>query len=110
MTQLPDPTVDLDWSGYVGSIQWHFGEIARQYPDRICVIETKSPEAPERRYTYRQIYEASNALAHYLHDAGVASGDVVMVWAHRSVDLVISIMGTLVWHSVNIAIPFLPAK
>ena len=95
MTQLPDPTVDLDWSGYVGSIQWHFSEAARKHPDWVCVVETASSEAPERRFTYRQIYEASNVLAHYLHDAGVTNGDVVMIWAHRSVDLVVSIMGTL---------------
>ncbi|KAF4637405.1 hypothetical protein G7Y89_g678 [Cudoniella acicularis] len=38
--------------------------------------------------TYKQIYEASNVLAHYLHDAGVTSGDV-MIWAHRSADLVV---------------------
>ena len=96
MAQLPDPTIDLDWSGYVDSIQWHFSEAAKKHPDRICVVETKSSEAPERRFTYKQIYEASNVLAHYLHDAGVTNGDVVMIWAHRSVDLVVSIMGTLV--------------
>ncbi|KAK2787436.1 large subunit of alpha-aminoadipate reductase [Emmonsiellopsis sp. PD_33] len=95
MAQLPDPTIDLDWSGYVGSIQSHFIEAAKNHPDRVCVVETKSSEAPERSFTYRQIYEASNTLAHYLHDAGVTNGDVVMIWAHRSVDLVVSIMGTL---------------
>jgi len=96
MAQLPDPTIDLDWSGYVGSIQSHFGEVARQHPDRLCVIETKSSGAPERTFTYKQIYEASNVLAHYLHDAGVSSGDVVVIYAHRSVDLVVAMMGTLV--------------
>ncbi|KAH0542855.1 putative NRPS-like protein biosynthetic cluster [Glutinoglossum americanum] len=95
MVQLPDPTIDLDWSGYVDSIQQHFSEAAKKHPDRVCVVETKSSEAPERRFTYKQIYEASNVLAHYLHDAGVTNGDVVMIWAHRSVDLVVSIMGTL---------------
>ncbi|PGG98527.1 L-aminoadipate-semialdehyde dehydrogenase [Helicocarpus griseus UAMH5409] len=95
MVELPDPTIDLDWSGYVGSIQSHFVENAKKHPDRVCVVETKSSEAPERRFTYRQIYEAANTLAHYLHDAGVTNGDVVMIWAHRSVDLVVSIMGTL---------------
>ncbi|CAD6501403.1 BgTH12-01655 [Blumeria graminis f. sp. triticale] len=95
MSQLPDPTADLDWSGYQGSIQWHFGQNAQNYPDRICVVETKSAEGPERIFSYRQIYEASNTLAHYLTNAGIEPGDVVMIWAHRSVDLVISIMGTL---------------
>lgn len=95
MVQLPDPTIDLDWSGWGGSIQEHFAKNATQYPDRTCVVETKSSESPERTFTYRQIYEASNILAHHLHDAGVTNGDVVMVWAHRSVDLVVAIMGTL---------------
>lgn len=95
MPPLPDPTIDLDWSGYSGSIQWHFSEAAKKHPDRICVVETKSSETPERRFSYRQIFEASNVVAHYLHDAGITNGDVVMIWAHRSVDLVVSIMGVL---------------
>lgn len=96
MVELPDPTTDLDWSGYVGSISEHFASQTNKDPDRICVIETKTSETPERRFTYRQIFEASNILAHHLHDAGVSNGDVVMIWAHRSVDLVVAVMGTLV--------------
>ena len=95
MAPLPDPKVNLDWSGYAGSIQWHFSKRVAEDPDRVCVVETKSSEAPERRFNYRQIFEASNVVAHYLHDAGIAHGDVVMIWAHRSVDLVVSIMGVL---------------
>ncbi|OTB17728.1 hypothetical protein K445DRAFT_315485 [Daldinia sp. EC12] len=95
MGHLPDPTIDLDWSGYVGSIHERFRASAEKYPDRTCVLETKSSTHPERRFTYRQIYEASNTLAWYLHNAGITNGDVVMIWAHRSVDLVIALMGTL---------------
>ncbi|KAI1803549.1 large subunit of L-aminoadipate-semialdehyde dehydrogenase [Daldinia bambusicola] len=95
MGHLPDPTIDLDWSGYVGSIHERFRASAEKYPDRTCVLETKSSTHPERRFTYRQIYEASNTLAWYLHKAGITNGDVVMIWAHRSVDLVIALMGTL---------------
>lgn len=94
--KLPDPTVDLDWSGYVGAIHEIFAANVQKHPERVCVIETESSEAPERIFTYKQIFEASNVLAHYLHDAGVTNGDVVMIWAHRSVDLVVSIMGVLV--------------
>ncbi|KAI6361410.1 hypothetical protein MCOR25_006506 [Pyricularia grisea] len=93
--KLPDPTVDLDWSGYVGAIHEIFAANVQKHPERVCVIETESSEAPERIFTYKQIFEASNVLAHYLHDAGVTNGDVVMIWAHRSVDLVVSIMGVL---------------
>ncbi|KAI1771602.1 large subunit of L-aminoadipate-semialdehyde dehydrogenase [Hypoxylon cercidicola] len=95
MGHLPDPTVDLDWSGYAGSIHERFRASAEKYPDRTCVVETKSSTQPERSFTYRQIYEASNTLAWYLHNAGITNGDVVMIWAHRSVDLVIALMGTL---------------
>ena len=96
MAHLPDPTADLDWSGYVGSIQEHFRDAATRHPDRTYIVETRSSGNPERVFSYRQIYEASNVLAHYLHNAGITNGDVVMIWAHRSVDLVVSIMGTLV--------------
>ncbi|KAK3355197.1 hypothetical protein B0H65DRAFT_515791 [Neurospora tetraspora] len=92
---LPDPTIDLDWSGYVGSIQEHFRRNAEAHPERTCVVETKTSTTPERRFTYRQIYEASNTLAWYLHKAGITNGDVVMIWAHRSVDLVVALMGIL---------------
>lgn len=96
MSDIPDPTVDLDWSGYVGSIQEHFRAQAEAHPERTCVVETKSSTTPERIFTYRQIYEASNTLAWHLHKAGVTNGDVVMIWAHRSVDLVVALMGILV--------------
>lgn len=96
MAQIPDPTIDLDWSGYAGSIQDHFRAQAEADPERICVVETKTSTTPERILTYRQIYEASNTLAWYLHNAGVTNGDVVMIWAHRSVDLVVALMGILV--------------
>ncbi|PMB71723.1 L-2-aminoadipate reductase large subunit [Beauveria bassiana] len=95
MAELPDPTTDLDWSGYIGAIHELFSINANKNPDATCVVETKTSETPERRFTYRQIFEASNILAHHLHEAGVTNGDVVMIWAHRSVDLVIAIMGTL---------------
>ncbi|KAL2154625.1 hypothetical protein VTH82DRAFT_3301 [Thermothelomyces myriococcoides] len=95
MVPLPDPTIDLDWSGYVGSIQEHFRSQAEAHPERTCVVETKSSTTPERRFTYRQIYEASNILAWHLHNAGITNGDVVMIWAHRSVDLVVALMGIL---------------
>lgn len=95
MAELPDPTADLDWSGYAGAIHEIFAQQAQAHPDRVCVVETKSSTSPERRFTYREIHEATNTLAHYLHDAGITNGDVVMIWAHRSVDLVISLMGTL---------------
>ncbi|KAK5632645.1 hypothetical protein RRF57_008359 [Xylaria bambusicola] len=92
---LPDPTVDLDWGGYIGAIHEIFHKNALKTPDAPCVTETASSIAPERRFTYRQIYEASNVLAHQLRDAGITNGDVVMIFAYRSVELLIAFMGTL---------------
>jgi L-aminoadipate-semialdehyde dehydrogenase len=64
-------------------------------PDAPCVTETASSTNPERRFTYKQIYEASNILANQLHDAGITNGDVVMIFAYRSVELLVAFMGTL---------------
>ncbi|KAK9442948.1 L-aminoadipate-semialdehyde dehydrogenase large subunit [Metarhizium brunneum] len=92
---LPDPTEDLDWGGYLGGIHEIFHKNAVAHPDRPCVTETKTPKAPTRTYTYRQIDEASNNIANYLRDAGIQNGDAVMIFAHRSVELVCAYMGTL---------------
>jgi hypothetical protein len=42
MVDLPDPTSDLDWSGFVGPIHEIFHKNALAHPDRACVTETKS--------------------------------------------------------------------
>ena len=93
--QLPDPTSDLDWSGFRGAIHDIFSSNAEKHPDRTCVVETASELTPQREFSYRQINEASNILAHHLIAAGVILGDVVMVYAYRGVDLVVAVMGVL---------------
>lgn len=60
-----------------------FASNAQKHPDRHCVIETKGPRNPERIFSYRQINEASNQLAHYLVANGCKIGDVVMIYAYR---------------------------
>ncbi|KAH7367788.1 alpha-aminoadipate reductase [Plectosphaerella cucumerina] len=95
MAELPDPTVDLDWSGFAGAIHEIFHKNAVAHPDRPCVTETQTATSPTRTFTYRQIDEASSTIANYLHDAGITNGDVVMIFAHRSVELITAFMGTL---------------
>ncbi|CAI4213411.1 unnamed protein product [Parascedosporium putredinis] len=92
---LPDPTVDLGWDDFRGAIHDIFAANAEAHPDRHCVVETKGPRNPERIFTYKQINESSNKLAHYFLDHGCERGDVVMIYAHRSVDLVVAYMGAL---------------
>lgn len=91
----PDPTSDLDWSGYRGAIHEIFTSNAKAHPERQCVVETACSTAPERVFSYQQINEASNILAHHLVSNGVQRGEVVMLYSHRGVDLVLAVMGTL---------------
>ena len=95
---LPDPTDDLHWSDFRGAIHDIFSANAKKHPARECVVETadiNDPASRNRVFTYSQIDEASNILAHHLVANGVKRGDVVMVYAHRGVDLVVSVMGVL---------------
>lgn len=92
---LPDPTSDLHWSEFRGAIHDIFAANAEAHPDRLCVVETASETNPRREFSYRQINEASNILAHHLVASGVQRGEVVMVYAYRGVDLVVAVMGVL---------------
>lgn len=95
---LPDPTIDLDWSNFRGAIQDIFSDNAAKFPERTCVIETASfldPAGKDRHFTYKQIDEASNIVGNYLVKTGIKRGDIVMIYAYRGVDLMISVMGVL---------------
>ena len=92
---LPDPTADLHWSAFRGAIHDIFSANAEAHPDRLCVVETASGSSPRREFTYRQINESSNILAHHLVQSGIQRGEVVMSYSHRGVDLVVTVMGIL---------------
>ncbi|KAI0827132.1 L-aminoadipate-semialdehyde dehydrogenase large subunit [Trametes gibbosa] len=98
--KLPDPTADLNWCDFKGAIPDVFSRNARQWPDRQCVIQCipacslDEPQA-KRAFTYSQILHASNILAHHLIQGGVKREEVVMVYAYRSVDLVVAVMAVL---------------
>ncbi|RDL40272.1 L-aminoadipate-semialdehyde dehydrogenase [Venustampulla echinocandica] len=92
---LPDPTADLHWSAFRGAIQDIFAANAEAHPDRLCVVEPASASSPRREFTYRQINEASNILAHHLVQSGIQRGEVVMSYSYRGVDLVVTVMGIL---------------
>ncbi len=85
---LPDPTEILDekWEGAIHEI---LSEQARRSPDSIAVVD------PEERWTYREVDEASNRLAHALIAAGVKPKDTVAIYAERNASLVIAIFGVL---------------
>ena len=92
---LPDPTSDLNFSGFEGAIQDRFADNARKYPDRLCVVETASSNTPQREFSYKQIDEASNLIAHHFLQRGIQRDEVIMIYAYRGVDLCIAIIGIL---------------
>ena len=99
-TKLPDPTADLDWCGWKGAITDVFSRNARQNPSRPCVIQSLPSDSLSLKqekvvFSYDAILRASNILAHHLITSGVQREEVVMVYAHRSVDLVVAVMAVL---------------
>lgn len=60
-----------------------FAENARKFPERECVIETRSSQSPARSFSYRQINQSANQLAHHFLSHGCQVGDVVMIYAFR---------------------------
>jgi L-2-aminoadipate reductase len=98
--KLPDPTGDLDWCGWKGAITDIFSRHAQQSPDRPCVVQSiQAPTLDESQeiqtYSYGTIRHVSNILAHHLLQGGVQREEVVMVYAHRSVELVVAVMAVL---------------
>ncbi|KAK3817372.1 MAG: L-aminoadipate-semialdehyde dehydrogenase [Benniella sp.] len=102
---LPDPSASLHWANWPGAIHDIFARNAKQFPERECVFESRdilSEDGSGRVlgqrkhiYTFGQLHEASNLVAHALIKGGVKQEDVVMVYAYRGVDLVIAVMGVL---------------
>jgi L-aminoadipate-semialdehyde dehydrogenase len=98
--KLPNPTADLDWCGWKGAITDVFSRNARAHPERPCVVQSLPAESltiPQEKvvFSYSAILHASNVLAHHLISHGIQREDVVMVYAHRSVDLVVAVMAVL---------------
>ena len=92
---LPNPEENLQWSSYQGAIQDIFAHNAQTFPTRVCVVETASEKTPQRLFSYRQIHEASNVVAHHFLQHGIERGEVIMIYAYRGVDLCIAILAVL---------------
>ncbi|KAG0028288.1 large subunit of alpha-aminoadipate reductase [Podila clonocystis] len=102
---LPDPSADLQWSNWPGAIHDIFSRNAKAFPERECVFENRDTLSndgsgrvvgqKQHIFTFGQLHEASNLVAHALVKGGIQPQDVVMVYAYRGVDLVIAVMATL---------------
>lgn len=97
---LPDPKKDLEWTGFRGAITDIFSANAKRWPERVCIVESLPSDVVGgcnglRSFSYKQIDEASNVLAHHLIKGGVLREEVVTVYSTRGVDLVVAVMGVL---------------
>ncbi|KDQ60168.1 hypothetical protein JAAARDRAFT_191570 [Jaapia argillacea MUCL 33604] len=98
--RLPDPKADLNWCDWKGAITDVFSRNAKAFPYRPCIVQSYSSltldaQQERRVYDYGTIWRASNILAHQLLHGGVQREEVVMVYAHRSVELVVAVMAVL---------------
>ncbi|HRV96584.1 MAG TPA: condensation domain-containing protein, partial [Anaerolineae bacterium] len=85
---LPDPTAPLNdtWHGAVHS---QFARMAQQQPQKPAIVD------PHESWTYQQLEQRSNQLAHWLIDHGIRPGDVIAIYGHRSASLIWAWLGVL---------------
>ncbi len=85
-------------------VEWN--QTATEFPQLTCLHELieqqveHTPEAPavifgEDSVSYRELNARANRLAHYLRTLGVGPDDVVGVMMHRSIEMVVSLLGIL---------------
>ncbi|HEY0782755.1 MAG TPA: condensation domain-containing protein, partial [Thermoanaerobaculia bacterium] len=85
---LPDPREKLS-PAWVGAVHERFAELAAREPGRLAVSDCAE------RLTYGELDRAANRLANRLRGAGLATGDVVAIYGHRSARLVQAVMAVL---------------
>lgn len=71
------------------SIQERFYEQVHARPEAVAI------STEDRAYTYHEMNQRSNQIAHGLMDLGVKKGDRVAIFLHRSVESMIAMLGVL---------------
>ena len=66
-----------------------FEEQVERTPDALALI------SEDRRMTYRELNGRANQLAHHLQSLGVGPEDLVAICIHRSVEMVVAVLGVL---------------
>src|SRR5574341_476041 len=85
---LPDPAEALDVTDH-GPVHAALARHARRGPGRVALVDSAGP------WTYGELEELSNKLAHALRAHGLRPEEVVAVYAHRSAPLVLAVLGIL---------------
>ena len=79
----------FDNTSLEGSFLQYFSHYAQTSPDHIAVTDST------QQLSYQQLDMYSNQVAHYLHHQGVKAGDFVALAMHRSVDMLVGLLGIL---------------
>src|SRR5687768_14882153 len=96
---------ELDTS-YHRKIQTGFGEAPPAHVNQRCVhelFESEVEQSPEsialvwgdRQFTYRELNERANQLAHFLIRFGIGPNSLVGLCTHRTPEMIIAILGIL---------------
>ena len=85
---LPEPAEPLS-ADYEGSVQALFAQQAQRAPERLAVRDKAES------WSYRELDEWGNRLAHHLRAGGVESQAVVAIYGHRCATLVWALLGVL---------------
>ncbi|PVV04413.1 hypothetical protein BB560_001095 [Smittium megazygosporum] len=102
-SSIPNPTDDLHWSEYPGPITEIFHKNTTSHPDRPLITEYNLVNNPSQKslsskkvvFSYLQMYTAARVVSRFLRSNGIQVGDVVIIYAYRSADLLVAIMGVL---------------
>ena len=66
-----------------------FTEQAKRTPDKIALV------FEDEKFTYKQLDEMTNSLAHYLREKGVKRNDIVPIIAKRSWHVIVAMLGIM---------------
>lgn len=66
-----------------------FAEQVRKTPEKVALV------FEDKQFTYRQVDEMSNSLAHHLREQGITCGDVVPIITKRSWHIIVAMLGVL---------------
>ncbi|WP_170191087.1 amino acid adenylation domain-containing protein, partial [Geitlerinema sp. P-1104] len=88
MTNLPDPTQPLQ-ATWVGSVIDKFCQQVKEVPNNVALIDRN------KKWSYQELDQSSDQLAQQLQEKGLRCQDVIAVYASRSADLVVALLGIL---------------
>ena len=79
---------DLNWNN-TETVVSRFFNVVEKCSSKNAIFDINSV------FTYEELDQKSNAIAHYLHEKGIRNGDVIAVLAERRAEFIIGMLGVL---------------